>query len=65
MTLYDRLERLIPAGVEAGALVADVEVAPALLFELLHAAGHLLGEGADVEKVKLETRRMAKAALLR
>jgi AcrR family transcriptional regulator len=64
-TLHSRLEQLISAGVEEGALVADMEVAPALVFELLHAAGHLLCDEADVDKVKLETRRMTKAVLLR
>ena len=65
-TLHGRLEQLVSAGVEAGALVADIEVAPALVFELLlHAAGHLLSDGADVDKVKLETRRMTKAVLVR
>jgi AcrR family transcriptional regulator len=64
MSLHGRLAELISAGIEAGELVADIEVAPALVFELLHAAGHLLGEGADPEKVRLETRRIVRAALL-
>jgi AcrR family transcriptional regulator len=64
MSLYARLEELISAGIEAGALAADIEVAPALVFELLHAAGHLVGEGAPPEKIKAETCRMVKAVLL-
>jgi len=64
MSLHGRLQELIAAGIGSGALAADVAVAPTLVFELLHAAGHLLGDGADPVKVKAEARRMVKAILL-
>ena len=65
MSLHERLREFISTGVDAGALVADLDIAPTLVFELLHASGHLLGQGANPERVKVETRRMVRAALIR
>jgi AcrR family transcriptional regulator len=79
ISIQERLAALLSAGVGAGALAGDPEVAACLVFELLHAAGHLrspagrAGEvrgGAPVDearhaRIAAETKRILRAALLK
>jgi hypothetical protein len=68
LSIHQRFREFLAAGVDVGAPTADLDVAPALVFDVLHDAWHLpyrtSGEKSG-DRVRQETKRILRAALLR
>ncbi len=69
LAIHERLGEVLAEGASAGAVTIDPEVTPAIVFDLLHDAWHLPVRTRDAvateERVRRETKRVLRAALLR